>query len=589
MANFKRSHTSKDLNLNHQGQNVSLSGWVHRRRDHGNLIFIDLRDRYGIVQLVFDPKVSSHLMDKADKLRSEWVISIKGSVIKRQEAFKNPKLISGDIEVEVYDLVVLSQAKTPPFSICDDSFEVNEDIRLKYRYLDLRRGFILNNLILRHQTMLTVRNTLDALGFLEINTPILGKSTPEGARDYLVPSRIYPGTFYALPQSPQIFKQLLMIGGIDKYFQIATCFRDEDLRSDRQPEFTQIDIEMSFVKKEDIFEIIEELLSTLFQKCLNKTLQTPFQRMTYADCQNLYGTDKPDLRFGMTFIDFAPIIRNSSCPFLIDVLNNEGQVKGFNVKGGHDLSRKLQDEYLSLMTKMGASGLYTVKCQDGALTTGISKFFSPDEQKAIIELASMQEGDLLIIMGEPTSLLNTCLDRLRRRVAKDKNLIDNDKFEFLWVVDFPLFTFNEQERRIESEHHPFTSPIQEDIELIEKFPLKVRSSSYDLVLNGYELASGSERIHLAELQEQIFKILKLSPSELESRFGFFLESLKFGTPPHAGIALGLDRLVMILSKTDNIREVVAFPKTQKASDLMMEAPSIVLKKQLKELKIDIGE
>ena len=421
MANFRRSHTSKDLNLHHEGQNVSLSGWVHRRRDHGNLIFIDLRDRYGIVQLVFDPKVSSHLMDKADKLRSEWVISIKGSILKRQEAFKNPKLLSGDIEVEVLDLVVLSQAKTPPFSICDDSCDVNEELRLKYRYLDLRRGFILNNLILRHQIMLKARNTLDALGFLEINTPILGKSTPEGARDYLVPSRIYPGTFYALPQSPQIFKQLLMIGGVDKYFQIATCFRDEDLRSDRQPEFTQIDIEMSFVKKEDIFKIIEELLGALFEKCLNKTLQTPFKRMTYAECHNLYGTDKPDLRFGMTFIDFAPIIENSSCPFLLEVLKNEGQVKGFNVKGGHDLSRKLQDEYLSLMTKMGANGLYTLKCQDGALTTGISKFFSTEEQKAIIQLASMQEGDLLIIMGEATSLLNSCLDCLRRRIAKDKN------------------------------------------------------------------------------------------------------------------------------------------------------------------------
>lgn len=587
MFDYRRSHTCNALSKKEEGSHVTLSGWVHRRRDHGNLIFIDLRDRYGTTQLIFDPKVNETACMLAAKLRSEWVISVKGRVILRKEGMHNAKIATGDIEVEVLELEILSKAKTPPFSISDEVIDVNEEVRLKYRYLDLRRNTLTHNLILRSEAGMAVRTFLEAKGFLEITTPILAKSTPEGARDYLVPSRVHHGEFYALPQSPQIFKQILMCGGLDKYFQIATCFRDEDLRADRQPEFTQIDIEMSFVTPDEVFKTVEGLIDAIFYKCLKIHTPSHFNRMSYKQCQDLYGTDKPDLRFGMSFISLNEIAKNSSAEFFHETLKNKGVVKGFCVKGGHTLSRKTLEEYHTFATKFGVGGIYHTKYSEEGLTTGIAKFFDEEQQINLIKEADMHVGDLLIVIEGQEKYVSQSLDHLRRRIAKELNLIDYNRFEFLWVTDFPLFKWNEEERCIEAEHHPFTSPLLEDIHLIETDPLKTRSSSYDLVLNGYELASGSQRIHNGDLQEQIFKILKLSEDEIKERFGFFIEALKYGTPPHAGIALGLDRLIMILCKTDNIREVVAFPKTQKARDLMSDAPSSVQAKQLDELKISI--
>lgn len=583
MFDYRRTHTCQELNKKHVGEIVTLSGWVHRRRDHGNLIFVDLRDRFGNTQLVFDPRISEVVHEAAELLRSEWVISIKGKVLERGQGMINAKMPTGEIEIEVQELDILSKAKTPPFSISDDFIDVNEELRLKYRYLDLRRGDICKKLIVRHKAMIAIRNYLDNAGFLEITTPILAKSTPEGARDYLVPSRVHKGEFYALPQSPQIFKQLLMIGGMDRYFQIATCFRDEDLRADRQPEFTQIDLEMSFVTPEEVFKTVEGLISQLFQ------VPTPFRRMTYKECQDLYGTDKPDLRFGMSFINFNEIAKESICEFFLEALNSGGIIKGFLVKSGSDLSRKNLDDYTEFVNKFGVNGLYWMKRSVNTLTGGISKFFDADQQQRLILQAEMEEGDLLFIVADQESRVNQALDHLRRRMAKERRLIDSHRLEFLWVTEFPLFKWDEENKRIEAEHHPFTSPVLEDIHLIESDPLKVRSSSYDLVLNGYEVASGSQRIHSGALQEKIFKYLKLSEKEIQERFGFFIESLKYGTPPHCGIALGFDRLIMILTRTDNIREVIAFPKTQKAADLMMLAPSAVTKEQLDELNIEIAE
>ncbi|MDR3624013.1 MAG: aspartate--tRNA ligase [Chlamydiales bacterium] len=587
MFDYRRTHTCSELNKSHANTFVTLSGWVHRRRDHGNLIFIDLRDRYGITQLVFDPKVNEDLCINASKLRSEWVISIKGKVSLRKDGMHNAKMATGDIEIEVLELEILSKAKTPPFSISDETIDVNEELRLKYRYLDLRRGDIANKLILRHKATLAIRTFLDSLGFLEITTPILAKSTPEGARDYLVPSRVHHGHFYALPQSPQIFKQILMIAGLDKYFQIATCFRDEDLRADRQPEFAQIDIEMSFVTPEEVFKTVEGLISSVFMHCLNTKVPTTFKRMTFHECQELYGTDKPDLRFAMPFIRLDDVAKDSTAPFFHETLKNGGIIKAICIPSGHDLSRKTLDEYAVFATKFGLQGTYYTKLTDEGLSTGIAKFFDETIQKKLIEQCKMQPGDLLLLVEGNEKQVNQTLDHLRRRIARERGLIDFTRFEFLWVTDFPLFKWNDEENCIEAEHHPFTSPSLDDLHLIETDPLKMRSSSYDLVLNGYELASGSQRIHSGDLQEKIFKYLKLSEKEITERFGFFIEALKYGTPPHAGIALGLDRLVMILTKTENIKEVVAFPKTQKACDLMTEAPSTVLMKQLNELKISI--
>lgn len=589
MTNFRRTFDCGSLRKEHIGQLVTLSGWVHRRRDHGGLIFIDLRDRFGLTQLVFDPEKNPEAHAIGEKLRSEYVIAVQGKIIPRQAEMENPKLKTGEIEVLVQSIDVLSKSKTPPFSICDEQIEVNEELRLKYRYLDIRRGHIAEKLIIRHKAMLATRQFLDHHGFLEIATPILGKSTPEGARDYLVPSRTCPGSFYALPQSPQIFKQLLMVSGMDRYFQIAQCFRDEDLRADRQPEFTQIDMEMSFGTPEDLMPIIEGLLKQIFRECNGIEIPATFRRVPHKECMEKYGTDRPDMRFGMELVNLNEIAEKSTFTIFHEQLKEGAIVKGLCVKGGSDISRKGIDEYTEFVGRFGVKGLAWMKMQDGALSSSIVKFFSHDLQKELIQKMHIENGDLIFMVADQPAQTNQALDHLRRRLARDRNLMDPKKLEFLWVTDFPLFAKDEETGRLASEHHPFTSPNPDDIPLLETDPLKVRSSGYDIVLNGYEIGGGSQRIHNSDLQKKIFELLKLTPEELETKFGFFIEALSYGTPPHLGIALGLDRLVMILTQTENIRDVIAFPKTQKASDLMLECPSHVSMEQLKELKLSTEE
>ncbi len=588
MFDYRRTHTCGELRSPHIGKIVTLSGWVHRRRDHGGIIFIDLRDRFGLTQLVFDPKtISEELFHQASRLRSEWVVSIKGQVIARTEKMINHKLPTGELEIYVKELETLSSAKTPPFSICDEDIEVNEELRLKYRYLDIRRGLVADNLLLRHQVMLTTRNFMSEQGFIEISTPILGKSTPEGARDYLVPSRIYPGNFYALPQSPQIFKQLLMISGMDRYFQIAPCFRDEDLRADRQPEFTQIDLEMSFGTPEDIMGIIEDLMTRVIQTTSPDTPPIPFPRMSYKDCLENYGTDHPDLRFKMPLVRLDDIIEQSEFTILREQLIQKGCIKALLVKNGASLSRREIEAYVQFVSLFGVNGLAWMKYQSEGLSSNITKFFSSDLLTDLTNRMQCEIGDLILIAGGEEARINQGLDHLRRKIAKERDLIDPSSMHFVWVTDFPLLRWNTDERRIESEHHPFTSPHSEDLEMLNTDPLKVRALAYDLVLNGYEIGGGSQRIHNSELQNKIFELLNLSKNAIQEKFGFFVEALEYGTPPHLGFAFGLDRIVMILAKTENIRDVIAFPKTQKASDLMMQTPAKVEKKQLNELKVQI--
>ena len=584
---YRRTHDCGTLKAANIGEKVTLSGWMHRRRNHGGLIFIDLRDRYGLTQLIFDPHISKEAYEKASSLHSEWVLSITGKVRARGEELTNPKLETGEIEVEVETLQILSKSKIPPFSICDEFINVNEELRLKYRFLDIRRGKICKNLARRHQAMLTTRNFLSEKGFLEITTPILAKSTPEGARDYLVASRISPGNFYALPQSPQIYKQLLMISGMDRYFQIAPCFRDEDLRAERQPEFTQIDLEMSFSTSEELFLLIEGLMASIFKDCLNVTIQTPLRRMSYRNAIEEYGTDKPDTRFGMKFVRIDEIAKRSEFSILKKQLKKGGSVKAFCVKKGAELSRLEIDRYAEFVQKFGIEGVAWMKREEGGFTSGVVKFFSPDLLKEIQKSLDVEVGDLVLIMAQQDRILNQGMDHLRRHIATKRKLIPKGVYEFLWVTEFPMFAINPKTQKIESKHHPFTSPHFEDMCLLNQDPLKVRALAYDLVLNGYEIASGSQRIHDADIQKNIFELLNLSQEEIHSKFGFFIEALLYGTPPHLGIALGFDRINMILSDTDNIRDVIAYPKTQKAADLMMQTPSSVLPDQLHDLKIKI--
>ena len=586
MPNYLRSHHCGELRIEHLNQKVSLSGWVHRRRDHGGLIFIDLRDHNGLTQLVFDPKENSNCHTKAHQLRSEWVITIKGTVIPRTEGMANPNMDTGAIEIEVEDLDILSEAKTPPFSICEEIEDVKEDLRLKYRYLDMRKGKLQRNIQMRHQVTLEVRNYLSQKDFFEVSTPILCKATPEGARDYLVPSRVYPGSFYALPQSPQIFKQLLMIGGFDKYFQICPCFRDEDLRSDRQPEFSQIDIEMSFDHIETLFELTENMFSSLYKKCLKKDLEIPFQRLTYQQCIDNYGTDKPDLRIPMRLHSLNDLAQKSTFSIFLQAIESGHTIKAMKVPQGSDISRRMIDQYTSFVAQFGVKGLAWFKMQEGKLQSSIAKFFDDSLQQEIITRCDLKDGDLLFIIADKKNTTNQSLDHLRRHIAKERNLIDTSKDAFLWVTDFPLFEHDDN-LQLQSSHHPFTAPHPDDVYLLDQEPIKVRSQSYDLVLNGYEIASGSQRIHKPELQKKIFSLLRLNDEEIQTKFGFFVSALTYGTPPHLGIALGLDRIMMIFLDTENIRDVIAFPKTQKASDLMLEAPAKVGEEQLRELKIDI--
>jgi len=562
---------------------------VQKRRDHGNLIFIDLRDSSGIVQVVFSPEESPDAHRLAHELRNEFVIAARGTVTKRPEGTENPNLSTGEIEILTTELEILNPAETPPFVIEDAGAEVSEEMKLKYRYLDLRRPRMQNNLRLRHRVCLAARNLLDEKGFVEIETPVLTKSTPEGARDFLVPSRLNPGTFFAMPQSPQLFKQLLMISGFGKYFQIVKCYRDEDLRADRQLEFTQIDIEMSFVDEEDIFKVTEDLMARIFQAGLGVTIETPLKRMTHAEAMERFGSDKPDQRFGMELIDVSDIVAESEFKIFASTVAKGGKVKAIVAPGLAGLSRKQIDNLTDYVKDFGAKGLVSIKVLEDDVESPVKRFFTADQIKAMVDRAQASAGDLMLLVGDEPAVVAETLGRLRCKLADDLGLIDEKDINLSWIVDFPLFQYNEEEKRLDSEHHPFTGVHPEDESMLETEPLKVRSRSYDLVLNGNEIASGSIRIHQRDIQEKVFRILKLEQEDVESRFGFFLNALRYGAPPHGGIALGLDRIVTTMAGGKSIREVIAFPKTQSGICPLTGAPSEVSEKQLRELSISVDD
>ena len=583
-----RTHTCGELNEKAAGKNVELCGWVGSRRDHGNIIFIDLRDAYGLTQIVFNPQVKAEVHDIAEELRPEFVVKVEGKVALRPDGTQNPKLKTGLIEVHVEKATILNKAATPPFEI-NDNISVTEETRLKYRYLDLRRATMQNSLRLRHKVCKVARDYFDERKFVEVETPILTKSTPEGARDYLVPSRVNRGMFYALPQSPQLFKQILMVSSLDRYFQIAKCFRDEDLRADRQPEFTQFDIEMSFVTEEDIYELSEGLMKKIFKEAAGYDLKTPFPRLKYSEAMARFGCDKPDTRFGLELSEITDIVRKSQFKIFQDVIKKSGRIIAINAKGCGGYSRSQIDELIGFVKEYGAKGLANFKVEHGALTSQIDKFFSKEELAEIKTKLSGEDGDMIFMVADKEKVTNESMAALRKLLGKSIGLIDEKKFDFLWVTDFPLFKYNDEEKRWESEHHPFTSVHPDDIKLLEegKSLDKVRSRSYDLVINGTEIGSGSIRIHERKLQELIFKTIGIGEEQARSRFGFLLDAFKYGAPPHGGVAFGLDRLMTFLVGCESIREVIAFPKTQKAFCPMTNAPSDVDEKQLNELGIKI--
>ena len=586
---MKPTRQCGELTSTNIGEETVVAGWVQKRRDHGGLIFIDLRDISGIVQVVFSPDVNIDAHRLAHELRNEFVLAVRGKVSKRPEDTENPNLNTGEIEIMADELEILNRSETPPFVIEDTGPAVSEELKLKYRYLDLRRPAMQRNFQLRHRACLATRNFLDGQGFLEIETPVLTKSTPEGARDFLVPSRLSPGKFFAMPQSPQLFKQLLMISGFGKYFQIVKCYRDEDLRADRQLEFTQIDIEMSFIDEEDIFKLTEGLIACIFQEGLGITVETPIKRMKYAEAMERFGSDKPDERFGMELADISEIVADSDFRVFSSVVASGGQVKAIVAPELATLSRKQIDILTDFVKEFGAKGLVSMKILEDGIDSPVQRFFSPDHIQRIIEKTEANVGDLILIVADKPAAVAESLGRLRCKLADDLGLIDEKEFKFSWIVDFPLFQYNAEEKRLDSEHHPFTGIHPEDLSMLDSEPLKVRSRSYDLVLNGNEMASGSIRIHQRDIQEKVFQALQMEPEEVGNRFGFFLDALQFGAPPHGGIALGLDRLVTIMAGGQSIREVIAFPKTQSGTCPLTGAPSEVSDEQLKELFISVEE
>lgn len=582
-----RTHNCREIIEGTVGQKVRLKGWVQTRRDLGQVIFIDLRDRSGIVQIVFQPEVSEEALAIADKARSEYVLDIEGTVVLRDKETVNPKMATGTVEVMVDTIAVLNKAKSLPFQI-EDNTNVSEDIRLKYRYLDLRRPEMQEIFKLRHKTTKIIRDFLDENTFLEIETPMLTKSTPEGARDYLVPSRVHHGDFYALPQSPQIFKQLLMVSGFERYFQIVRCFRDEDLRADRQPEFTQVDIETSFMDTEDLLVMMESMMTNVMKEIKGIQVTTPFQRLTYDEAMNRYGSDKPDTRFDMELVELSDIVKTCDLKVFTNAIENGGIVKGLNVKGAATkLSRKEIDDLAKFVAIYGAKGLAWLKVDEDGLKGPIAKFFTETEIEALKTAFNAEIGDLLFFGADKKKVVFDSLGALRIKFAKELGLIDQNKFNFLWVTEFPLLSYDEAENRYTAEHHPFTRPLKEDLELLTTAPEKVRAEAYDLVLNGYELGGGSQRIFERDLQEKMFKALGFTEEEARNQFGFLMDAFEYGTPPHGGVALGLDRLIMILAGKTNLRDTIAFPKTASASCLLTNAPSGVSEAQLTELNLSV--
>lgn len=587
MAGMHRSCGCGRVTEKDCGKELTLAGWVNTRRDHGGLIFIDLRDRSGIVQVVMSPQYGEDAFHKAEDVRSEYVLAIRGIVRERSPETVNPKMQTGKIEVVVSEMRVLNKAKTPPFYV-EDGIDVDETVRLKHRYIDLRRPEMQRNLIMRHKIVHEMRQFLDAHDFLEVETPILTKSTPEGARDYLVPSRVNPGKFYALPQSPQLFKQLLMVSGLERYFQIARCFRDEDLRADRQPEFTQLDIELSFEDQDFILALMEHMMQRIFKNVLNVDIQIPFKRITWDDAMNLYGSDKPDLRFDMHFYDISDLLRDTGFKVFRNVLDNGGIVKAITVKGDAAIPRRELDGLVDYVGNYGAKGLAWIGLnKDDSLKCQITKFLGEDKIREIGKFCEAENGDLILIIADKPKVVAQALGELRLEMARRMNLIDENEFCFRWVTDFPMFEYSEEDKRWVAEHHPFTAPRDEDVQYLLTDPSKVYAKAYDMVLNGVEAGGGSLRIYQEELQEKVFKAIGITHEEAQEKFGFLLDAFRYGAPPHAGIALGLDRLVMLMLRLGSIRDVIAFPKTQSAIDQMTQAPSEVVDMQLKELHIRV--
>lgn len=588
MVGLKRSHRCTEVSNANIGEEITVMGWVQKRRNLGSLIFIDLRDRSGILQIVFDENdVQKEGFEKAETLRSEFVIAVKGMVTKRGGAI-NENLKTGDIEIRATELRILSEALTPPFPI-EDGITTKDDLRLKYRYLDLRRPTLQKNLIMRSKTATLVRTFLDKEGFLEIETPMLTKSTPEGARDYLVPSRVHPGNFYALPQSPQLFKQLLMCSGYDRYFQIVKCFRDEDLRADRQPEFTQIDMELSFVDVDDVIDVNERLLAKMFKEILDVEITLPIQRMTWQEAMDRFGSDKPDTRFGMELKDVSKVVEGCGFGVFTGALENGGSVRGINAEGKGAMPRKKIDALVEVAKTYGAKGLaYLAINEDGTYKSSFSKFMTEEELNKLVEAMDGKPGDLLLFAADKNDVVWAVLGALRLHIAEELGLLDKNQFNFLWITEFPLLEWNEDQNRFVAKHHPFTMPMDEDLQYLDSDPGRVRAKAYDIVLNGTEIGGGSVRIYQSDVQEKMFEVLGFTKEEAYDRFGFLLNAFKYGVPPHAGLAYGLDRLIMLMAKEDSIREVIAFPKIKDASCLMTDAPNVVDDKQLEELAIAIA-